>query len=83
MCFGSTKTPDVAKVPDPTPTPSPAASPDEVTASAESKRNKINALKYAGMQSTIRNAGAAAGVTGTGANLSTPTAQGTKQKIGE
>ena len=84
MCFGSAKTPDVPATPSPTPSPVPAAAPGEVAASAESKRNKVAALKYAGMASTIKNVGGAAGVTGVGADLSNPIASavGTKKTLG-
>ena len=81
MCWGGTKIPEQQKVPDPVPVPSPAASPGEVEASAESKRNRVAALKY-GAMNTIRNVGGAVGITGVGADLSTPAAQGTKKTLG-
>ena len=81
MCWGKTKTPDLPATPAPAPTPSPAAQPGEVAASAESKRNKIQALRF-GAMSTIKNVGGAAGISGTGANLSSPQAEGVKKTLG-
>lgn len=82
LCFGHSKTPDMPANPDPTPTPTPAAQPGEVAASAESKRAKTDAMKY-GAMGTVRNKGGAQGISGTGADLSSPEAQaGTKKTIG-
>lgn len=78
MCFGgSPKMPDIPQALTATPTPAavptPAAKPGEVAASAESKRKKLDALKY-GAMGTVRNVGGAAGVSGTGVDLSNPMA---------
>ena len=84
MCFGGgvkTVQQQLPPTPDPAPIPSPAAQPGEVAASAESKRNKVAALRY-GAMSTIRNVGGAAGITGTGADLSSPMATGQKKTLG-
>ena len=78
FCFGgSQKTPSLPAVPDPSPVPVTAASPGEVASAADVKRNKIAALKF-GAMSTIRNAGGAQGITGTGADLSNPNAASKK-----
>lgn len=81
MCWGGSKTPDVAATPDPTPTPSPEQESSEVNASAESKRNKVSALRY-GALGTIKNEGGAKGVSGQGIDLSNPSATGTKKTLG-
>lgn len=82
MCWGKAKTPDLPPTPAPIPIPPaaapvipvPAAQPGEVAASAESKRKKVEALRY-GAMGTIKNVGGAAGVSGMGINLSNPEAK--------
>jgi hypothetical protein len=87
MCFGSSKTQEVPAapaaqpLPDPTPSPIPAASPTEVQATAEQKRNKIAALKF-GAQASVRNVGGAKGIAGTSADLiGTPMATSGDKKV--
>ena len=86
MCFGSPKTLDLppvpapSPIPGPAPTPSPAATPGEVVASAQSKRKRIDALKRAGLQSSIKNIGGAAGIMGSDADLSSPQVYGSTKK---
>lgn len=78
MCFGSTKVPEVTQQPATAPAPVPSApEPGEAVVSAEAKRKKIANLKY-GALATIKNVGGAAGISGTGADLSSPAAGGKK-----
>ena len=82
MCFGKTKVPEVGSAPAIAPAPVPSSPiPGEAEASAEAKRKKIAALKF-GAMSTIKNIGGAAGISGVGADLSSPTAIGQKKTLG-
>lgn len=80
MCFGGSKQPSVTQevTPLPAPTPIPTAADPNPALTADQKRARIAALKY-GAMSTIKTSGQ--GITGSGANLSTPAAQG-KQTLG-
>ena len=80
MCFSSPKTPDLPPIPAPSPIPSPAATPGEVVSSAQSKRKRIDALKRAGIQSSIKNIGGARGIMGSDADLSSPQVYGSTKK---
>lgn len=80
MCFGGPSTPSVPAPPAPTPVPTPSdVSP---TQTAEQRANQVKQLRY-GALSTIKNVGGAAGITGAGADLSTPAASaGQKKTLG-
>lgn len=78
MCFGGTKKQDMNVPVAPSPTPAP--SPSELSPqTAETKRAKIDAMRF-GMASTMKTG--PGGVTGAGADLSIPQAQGTKKNLG-
>lgn len=78
MCFwGSGKSPSPPPAPAPAPMPTVGDTTPQI--SAEQRRRRIAALKY-GAMSTIKTSGM--GITGTGANLSTPAATGSKATLG-
>ncbi len=84
MCFwgGSSKNSQpIAPPAPPAQSPIPSASEQSPGAAGEQRRARLAAMKY-GMLNTIRNVGGAKGITGKGADLSTPIAQGQKTLLG-
>lgn len=71
--FGGGGTPQVQQPPDPTPTPTPTNI--NPVANANDRANQLKKLNY-GLASTVA-AGAATGMTGTGANLKPAVMSGT------
>lgn len=78
MCFpSSASVPETTAAPAPSPTPTPEDT--NPTQTAQQKRQKLAGLRY-GAMSTVKTSGQ--GITGTGANLSTPAATAGQKTIG-
>lgn len=79
MCFSGGSKVDNTVQQVPVPAPAPVATPTDVNPiqTADQRRNKIAALKF-GSLSTLKTAGGAQGLTGTGPDLYNPTASGKK-----